>query len=437
MSDVELGFTRPIGRHETFVPIPCVKQLLATNVDHPAYAEEDVLSFAVSYRHDAAPGDRVINGSTEQWRTLLTVARAVCDRLDKPAFRLWTDQMLSARTPSGTLRWTAAALLPYTVHPTIYVAGAAGFEADQRRLWLSLERLAASFGHGVLHADGSAALHLGREVAVTASKNVAWSSGLGLDMPLVVRKVCGAVMCGFARDKVVRFPHDGQAILEFAAVLSSSVTFGDIGHAIRCRDCTTLLGFSDDLRVLTLLSSCTTVDKKPFCAALARHPPMRVPALRLCMAGRTWDGFREWTAETAVWGAVEDSDSAVARALVSSTKGLQFAHRGAGIGHFGTCVLQLCVADCGNERVLVGFMAVRVALFGRSRYAGVVEWCQRIWPGEMGRMWQDFESLYRDVDDRDAVMSMASMVSSCSDVQFSDICAASEVSRVNLRKVRW
>lgn len=501
MADVHLGFTRVISVNEVFTNTPAISDVFAspvagpllaspfsspssspsrTTLHRPAFNSYDgaecnrngnandhcddhhdidcdgasVMSLAVSYRHTTATGDRMLNISNGEWRRLLTLVHAACRSVGVTCFRLWTDQMLSARTPPGTLRWTCAALLPYTLYPSVYLPGPEGEARDLTRLWLSVERLCASYAHGVI---ASASCPPSGEVTGCGKRRgVAWTPGMRLEMPAAVRKVCGMLLCGFVRDKVVRFPHDGQALLELASTLCSSVAFGDIGHTFDCKDCARALGFSNDARVLAILSTCDSirVSAGPF-AATARHRGstsaigishgngnrhntdvtvlIGVPAIRMCLEGRTWHGMREWIPECCAWGAAEDERIDTWRSMIDNTKCIQICD--------GTprtlCILQLAVGDVGPGRELVGYMVVEVVLSGRSKHVGRVDWSMRFWPRDTLRMWRAFEALYQDGGNRDALAAVVDMVGAACRMDFSGLCEGVEISRANLRKVRW
>lgn len=524
MADVHLGFSRPISLDESFPRVPSIRQILARPAVRPCLARPDsgaVLLLAVSYRHVPIPRsnnsnrsnhvflpnppntvrDRAINISDAQWRATLRAARALCRHVGASAFRLWTDRLLAARAPPGTMRWATASILPFTLFPVLYIPPLdhTAVINDLRRMWLSVEHLAASFGHGIIVAgpplpddlrppewppsfhiipppldDDHAPQNTSNSRASGTPRPEALGSTLGrknanvqhdmrlpaatwigsarLDVVYVVRRVVGAIMSGLLRNKEVRFAHDAQALIEWASVLSSSVTYGDIAHTFTCDDCRKSMGFSTDIRVITLLSSALTVapiitaptspaatfsnpsgNNVVVAADNDAYPRVSVPALRLSLNGRSWHGLREWVPEACVWGAIEDECDDTIRSVADHTKALLTSDGGSS----AIAVLQLSVPDTAPDRFLVAYMLVGLSCAGRSRYHASVDWTKRFWPVEPFRMWTLFEALCRDTSDRDALASMAIIIGASSGIEYSEISNAYEVSRINLRRVRW
>lgn len=498
MADVHLGFTRVIDLSEQLSELPFLDDMIAhpsatpivpanpIRSDSPTL-DVPVLSLVVSYRHVTASAGRLLNILPRQWPRLLATIHALCNHVGVSQFRLWTDQMLAVRPPSGTMRWTSAALLPYTVYPVLYVLpddDAPSPASDLSRMWIASEHLAAAFGHGLIHAGGilpesklpkewpssfvaiggsndgirDASRHLKRRNLESdpfySSSEAAddhgshdrdrkgviatWVAASRLDMVLVVRKLVGVLLCGFVRNKSVRFAHDGQALVEWASVIASSVTYGDIGHTFSCDDCRKGLGFPADVRVLTLLGSALTI--VPMSVGVLTdnetHARINVPAVRVTLNGRMWDGVREWLPECCLWGAEEDERNETWRSVLSHTKAI-LASNGPGPNARSLAILQLTLADPGHDGLLVAYMLVGVTCYGKSRFVGAVDWCKRFWPVDPLRMWNLYEALYDNLSDHDALLSMAFIIAASTGVDYTDIANAHEVTKINLRRVRW
>lgn len=395
--------------------------------------------------------------------------------------------MLAIRPPSGTMRWTSAAVLPYTLYPVLYVLpdeNAPSPAADLSRMWIAIEHLAAAFGHGLIHTgnvlpdrrlpkewptsyvsivrrseSSPAAARKRRSLrrdlfapgAVTDTDDTdlenqdrkhvvaTWVMASRLDMPQVVRKLVGVLMSGFVRNKSVRFAHDGQAVVEWASVIASSVTYGDIAHTYTCDDCRKSLGFSADVRILTLLGSALTIVPLSgnVCTDNQTHPKINVPAVRVAINSRSWDGVREWLPECCLWGAEEDERNDTWRSVLSHTKAIVVSD-GVGPNSRSLAILQLTLADTSEgNRLLVAYMLVGVNCYGKSRYVGMVDWSKRFWPTDPLRMWNLYEALHDNTDDHDSLLSLAFIIAASTGIDYTDIANAQEVSKINLRRVKW
>lgn len=496
MADIHLGFTRLISVTEPLHQLPSLEQMIANPAAAPilsqppsslsSHLDADVLSLVVSYRHVTPASGRLLNILPSQWPHVLATIHALCRHVGVTFFRLWTDQMLAVRAPSGTMRWTSAALLPYTLYPVLYVVpdeNAPSPAADLSRMWIAIEHLAASFGHGLIHSgnvlsdrrlpkewptayvsivrtlDSAAPIRkrpsIRRDLFAgsTATDNddtdleyrdrkhvvATWVMSSRLDMPQVVRKLVGVLMSGFVRNKSVRFAHDGQAIVEWASVIASSVTYGDIGHTYTCDDCRKSLGFAADVRILTLLGSALTIVPMSgsVCTDNQTHPKINVPAVRLTINSRSWDGVREWLPECCLWGAEEDERNDTWRSVLSHTKAIVVSN-GAGPNSRSLAILQLTLSDSSEgNRLLVAYMLVGVDCYAKSRYVGTVDWSKRFWPTDPLRMWNLYEALHDNTDDHDSLLSLAFIIATSTGIDYTDIANAQEVTKINLRRVKW
>lgn len=511
-------------------------------------------SFVVSYTSALQRTDRILHVRDDQWSAIIAAVRGVCAAAGVPMFRLWTNRMFSRRQPPGNMRWMTAALLPFVTFPTLFVPASPLSRISNELnngVWLGIQHLAASFGRGLIHCGNQLpvelplewprALHVIRERNQTINnsnsiennpidgndnqdatskteigsaensnhqqqlqqqqqqqhlaKVGAWLESTNLEVIEVVRRLCGLIMCGFMRNKNLTpaDTHDAQAVIEWASVITSTVTYGDIGHTYTCEDCRKSMGFSTDIRILTLLSSCTLlVDDDmsgrsgdiQLSSSYARSssssevvndnvwfPRVDVPFVKLMVNGHSWDGLREWVPEACLWGAMEDDRLDTWTSVMDHTNTLILRDDAQAGMSYGVC--QLSIRDCDyDDRYLVAYLLIHVMHdSGRSisnhhnvHYPspkrptadltdGVVKWSKRFWPMCPSEMFKRFNRLHQQtvkakssaklqIDlqygvDVQALLDLARIIEQATGISHIDLSKARHVTVLDLKKVKW
>lgn len=448
--------------------------------------------------------DKILNIRDEQWEAVVRIMRALCERSGARGFRLWTDRMYSARPPPGTMRWVTGSVLPFMMFPVVYVPDGQGDMSSMRRMWLAVESMAANYGHGIIVAgdlqecfanDSTGGMDTvctpmewpnTYEIVTCSAESIdiddnyernqqqhkstttrrsrteneievvevndeqveeivvgAWFAACRMDIVYVVKRVIGMIMCGLLRNKVWNFAHDAQALIEWASVISSTVSYGDLGHTFTCDDCRKPMGFSTDVRIITLLSSCIPLNVSPKLHEYQKpntdiFPLVSVPAINFAYNRHSWHGLREWVPETCMWGAEEDERPETIRSFHEHSRGILTSDG----GPRALSIVQFAVVDdIGDRRVLVGYLIVSVSSSSsENRMLGKVDWSKRFWPvgeGAAVRMWKCFDTLFKDIRNREALAGAAVIVGEASGLDYTDISNAFEVRKVNMRKVRW
>lgn len=111
------------------------------NRDRPTRAEPDVMYISVSYRY--VDGETL---SPREWGETVIAITKIAKRLGYDKIRIWADKL----TITETMEWTTVGFLPYLIYPTYVHPNA---RHNTNRLWIELEKFAASLGPGILNED--------------------------------------------------------------------------------------------------------------------------------------------------------------------------------------------------------------------------------------------------------------------------------------------
>lgn len=439
MADIELGFTCLFAATDHIPDLPCVADVSFAS---PRPPDVSVLSLVVSYRHSTPKNGRILNIEPERWSHLLETIAMLCRTAECSHFRIWTDQMLSSRKPEGSLRWVSSGILPYTMHPVLYVPDTvSAISADLQRMWISIEHLVASLGQGIIHAGPPlprADLPLEWLTLYTELESegihATWMAGLNLPPHSVVRRLCGAIMCGLVRQKQLSWASDAHEIVDWATLISSSLLFRDIGHTFDCADCRTPEGFTSGNRLMCITSSALRFDSASADDDISEsHPRLDVPLVRFNLEGRSWDGFREWAPESCLWGADVDDLRSTRQHFLRRTKCIALSD--------GTdravAVLQYCDEIENSSLLNVAHLLVGLVDCRRNGRVGKAMWSKRFWAVHPHRMWENFNRLYGDSGDEDALVDMADIIGASSGLDYRNIAEATDIFNVNLRRVKW
>lgn len=444
-NDLQLGFTRQVSIDERIVQPPLLSEMLSSDCGADASVDFSghVLPLVISYRHTTGKEGRILNIKNNEWHDLHNTIVALCRASGYTAFRLWTDQMLSSKKPGETLRWVSCGILPYAVYPVVYIRSSNMYE-ELRRMWISVEHITAGLGHGIIHSGRALAIErLPREWSRSyieiedGCRSVTWNTGIGMQLHQVLRRLCGIIMCGFVRNKIVSWARDAQDIIEWASAMSSTVIQKDLWHTFTCEDCRRPLGYTSTYRLMTLLSSSAPLfPENPGHVWNDTSPIPDVPAIQMTVNHGTWDGFREWVPESCLWGSsMKDQDNLqqTKNKVLRNTKTIVLSDG----GPRAVAVLQHeHRLDC-DEAVFPAYMLVGLTTTTRTRYIGRVAWSKRFWPVQPYQMWVDFHKVYRDQSDREALSSIADIIGASSGLDYRNISEASEVRTLNIQKVKW
>lgn len=439
MDDVQLGFTSSFAVSAQIPDLPFVANVSSSS---PGPPEASVLSLVLSYRHSTTKKGRILNIEPERWPSLLETVRMLCRKARCTHFRLWTDQMLSSRKPEGSLRWVSSGILPYTMHPVLYIpVTTSSISADLRRMWISIEHLVASLGQGIIHPGPPLPteslplewLTMHTEVE-SGDTRATWMTGLNLPAHAVVRRLCGAIMCGLVRQKELSWASDAHDIIDWASLISSSLLFRDVSHTFDCEDCRSPDGFTSGHRLMCITSSALHFDPElPDAHTSESHPRLDVPLVRVNVEGRSWDGFREWVPESCLWGAAVDDLRSTRRFFERRTKCIATSDG----SDRAVAVLQMCL-EIPNSSMLYGaHLLVGLAECRKNCHVGEVAWSKRFWPVHPHQMWSVFNRLYLNNGDAEALSDMAIIIGASSGLDYTDIANATEVTNVNLKLVKW
>ncbi|CDF40968.1 unnamed protein product [Chondrus crispus] len=434
LSDMEKGFSRAFAADEEVPFLPSVEEAAGTL---EGQGDEETLSLVVSYRHATKKQGYILNLDTAAWTPLHADVCALCRRAGCRKFRLWTDQILSFRKPRATLRWVSSGIFPYMVYPVYYVLSP-DVHADLARMWISIEHLSACFGQGLIHAGGPVAGQTAPKEWVQTyvhmeegCRSLTWMTGLKNEMYQVVRRVCGVIMCGLLRNKALSWPLDGQDIIEWASTITVSAMSPDLEHTFTCEDCERPAGYPSLSRLAGLISSASPIfpQRAEGHSFSDTHPRPNVPALRLEIDGRSWDGFREWVPESCLWGAAEDNrrDEAVRK----GSKGIIVSED----GNRSVGVLQWEYRQ--GEGIIVAYLLVGLVREEGAKGREKAVWSKRFWPVDPIKMWRAFRQLYANTRDTEALFAMAIIVGASSGLDYTNISDAQEVRTVKLAKVKW
>lgn len=451
-SDIDLGFSRAFHIGEVVLAeLPHVVDAVCES--QTPLGREQTLSLVISYKHTVPKSGRILNICPGDWGPVLNTIKAVCQKAGCTWIRLWTDQILSSRKPTGALRWVSSGILPYMVYPVLFVWRKPNADQrphtilreDLRRMWISIEHLSASLGQGIIHCGD--ALHedeLPLEWPTTfisietpsRTPLVTWMIGHGMPIHLVVRKVCGAIMCGLVRNKQLSWVEDAHDIIDWACAISSAVSNNDISHSYDCEDCKRPAGYTSAHRLSGILSSSIVIDLTGGYQGTLKesHPRLDVPALKLSMHGNSWDGFREWVPESAVWGQEVDQIQSTRKKFLRLTDGLITSPGGVR----AIAVLQFKMAAKEGVNVYnAACMLVGLETSQSSRYVGKVEWTKRFWPVDPLRMYFCFTRLLHNNSDGEALLELADNVGASSGLDYRDIAYARDVETVMMHRIRW
>lgn len=452
-SDIDLGFSRAFRIDEdAFSELPRVVDAVCEG--EVSLEREQALSIVISYRHTVQKSGRILNIRPDDWGPVLDTIKVVCQRAGYSWIRLWTDQILSYRKPAGALRWVSSGILPYMIHPVLFIWRKANAEQrphilvreDLRRMWISIEHLCASLGQGIIHCgDALGEDELPLEWPTTyisiqspsRTSPVTWMIGHALPIHLVIRKVCGAIMCGLVRNKQLSWVEDAQDIIDWACSIVSTVSKNDISHSYECEDCKRPSGYTSGHRFSAILSSSVIIDPlggRIQSTIQENHPRLDVPALKLSLHGRSWDGFREWIPESAIWGNELDQIQSTRKRFLRLTDGLVTSPGGVR----AIAILQFRTADgAGEKGYIAAHMLVGLETSRESRYVGKVEWTKRFWPVNPLRMYLCYMRLLRDNGDDEALRELGDIVGASSGLDYRDIARARDVESVVMDRVHW
>lgn len=451
-SDIDLGFSRAFQIDEdALADLPYVADAVREPQLPPG--GQQPLSLVISYRHTVPKGGRILNIHPEHWGHVLGTIKVVCQQAGRSCVRLWTDQILSSRKPAGPLRWVSCGILPYTIYPVLFVwreptsqqSNHILLREDLRRMWISIEHLAASLGQGIIHCgDALTEDQLPLEWPTTyfsvGSQSypslATWMVGKGMLIHSVVRKVCGAIMCGLVRNKQLSWVDDAQDIIDWACAIVSTTTDKDLGHSYECEDCKWPTGYTSGHRLGALLSSSLVVDFAECSQGISSksYPRLDIPALELSINGKGWDGFREWIPESALWGYEFDQIQHTCKKVTRLTNGLVTSPGGVR----AIAILQFKMAAKDADNIYnVANMLVGLETLPNSRHVGKVEWTKRFWPVNPLRMCLCFTRLLHDNGDTQGLLELAAIIGASSGLDYKDIAHAREVETITMDRVKW
>lgn len=440
LADMDDGFSRVFSVDEHVLTLPFVADALDSSPSPGGEASLDqTISLVISYRHATAKQGRILNLPPDRWPEIHADVVLLCRRAGCSSFRLWTDQILSSRKPQALLRWVSSGVFPYMVYPVYYVL-APDPHADLRRMWISIEHLAACFGQGLIHAgDMLAEDRLPHEWVPTYvdvegdGRKLTWVTGMKNEMYLVIRRVCGIIMCGLLRGKALSWPMDGQDIIEWASTITGSLTNPDLAHTFECDDCKRPVGYSSHARHMGLLSSGSRIllnGSGPVAMDSDTHPRPNVPALILQIDNKSWDGVREWLPESCLWGLEDNRWNK--KAVMKHCKAIAIS-KGSGDRSIG--VLQYEYKQ--GAGVIVAYLLVGIVGQGGVLGHGRVGWSKRFWPVDPVEMWRTFRQLHGDVQNEEALFDLAILVGASAGIDYTDISESSVVRSLKLSKVKW
>lgn len=440
IADIQLGFSVPFPLdklRDPKIPLPTVADSV---VDDPAtFPSEQILSLVVSYRHATPKQGYIMNIENTTWPSIANMAAKLADAAGYIAVRFWTDQILSSRKPSATLRWVSSGVLPYAIYPVLYVhSDASELHRNLRRMWISVEHLMAAFGQGIVHCgealeEDQLPLEWPAEFMDSIS-GMTWMLGLGRPLHLCVRKLCSAIMCGLTRNKEMSWPNDAQDLLDWASSITSAPLFKDIYHSFDCHDCRAPFGYTSGQRFMALLSSAIDIQPtQPEDVLNSTHPRLDVPAVSFEYDGRTWDGFREWIPESCLWGLKEDELRDTVAQLTQQTRVLVTYYG----GPRAVAVLQFYWPIEQESKLLTAHLLVGLTQMSRNARRAKVEWSKRFWPVVPLRMWDTFNDVWEDLDNREAFVELGEIVGASSGLDYTDIIGATHLKRLTGRQIRW
>lgn len=444
MADVQLGFSRPFSLQElrTSSVLPFVDDSLPPE-DSPSHSDpESVLSLVVSYRHTTAKDGHLLNIPPNEWPAVCATAAAVAEEASRNSVRFWTDQILSRRKPSAALRWVSSGVLPYAIYPVLFVQQRdTDLFADLDRMWISVEHLMASFGHGLIHSgpprEEDEIPHEWPTTYIRLADNVSpttWAFGMGGGLQTSVRKLCAAIMCGLTRNKAMSWASDAQDLLDWASTITSALLFRDIGHTFDCSDCQEPLGYTSGQRLMTLLSSgVAVVPGHPDVLFNGMHPRLDVPAVKFSYCGRGWDGFREWVPESCLWGIAADENKAT-RAVVADRTRAIVTSRG---GSRAIAVLQFCMEASTSGALITAHMLVGLTEMRRDGRVAQVVWTKRFWPVDPLRMWTAFQAVWDGGQGARELQDFGTLVGASSMIDYTDIIECTKVIVLGMKQARW
>lgn len=101
MSDMQLGFSKPFDLRHNTSEMPTVKEFAGSiHEQHNPH----MLSLVILYRQVTKRQGFILNIHPSAWPELYNNITTLCRYTKSTSFRVWTDQILSFRTPSAVLR---------------------------------------------------------------------------------------------------------------------------------------------------------------------------------------------------------------------------------------------------------------------------------------------------------------------------------------------
>lgn len=391
--DIFLGFSRNFSISELHFTLPTVDNAVSDSSSSTDVQVNDanVLRIVISYRDTTAKNGYILNIETTFWPSVLATIAHLCSTTGHSHFALWTDQILSRRKPSAAMRWVSSGVLPYMMFPVVYVMRSVKqLKLDLKRMWISVEHLAAALCHGIIHCGPPLeSEQLPFEWSIVSDTDqssddgtqLTWMFGMGCQLKAAVTKLASVIMCGMVRNKAMSWMSDAQDLIDWACSVSSTSLRSGFLHTFTCEECMYPRGYNHTHRYAAIINSCARivthlpVDSKGRDVDVdnllvnSAHPRFDVPALIFNYLGRKWDGTREWVAESCLWGSGEDDTLWVKKKDVMRKMKvlvpLNEKRKGPGQGR-SVAVIQFCERidskyvpiSLGSHVVMVGYLLV-------------------------------------------------------------------------------